>query len=173
MRARVLTAVVGVALLLSGGAHAQQVFKCTDRLGRVTYSNSACPTDSAKAHDITSAVQACVDEECERRQRRELDLARQRLQEDKQALAEMSSQRRKAEAEYLEKMARLEEIKARAAAARTIPDEPYYDRWGYYPWVVPGYPVVRPPARPPIAKPHHPARLDPMYTSPPVPLQAK
>jgi hypothetical protein len=164
MKARVLTAALAASLLLAGSAHAQLVFKCTDRQGRITYSDSPCPTNSAKARDITSAVQVCADEECDSRRQREVELARQRLHEDKLALAEMTAQRRKAEAEYQEHVTRLQEIKARQAAAeRTALNDPYYDRWGYgwgYGWVVPGYPVARTPLRPPRATPHHAAHRD-------------
>jgi hypothetical protein len=93
------------------------------------------------------------------------------VREDKLALAEMTAQRRKTEAEYQEHLTRLEEIKARQAAAeRTALNDPYYDRWGYgwgYGWVVPGYPVARPPLRAPVAKPHHPAHRDAIHRAHP------
>jgi hypothetical protein len=164
MGASVLTAAIAAALLLAGGAHAQQIFRCTDRQGRVTYSDSACPPGSARARDITSAVQVCADEQCESRRQQEVESAQQRLREDKVALAEMTAQRRKTEAEYQEHMARLQEIKARQAASeRMVSNDPYFDRWGYgwgYGWVVPAYPVMRSPLRQALGKPHHPSHRD-------------
>jgi hypothetical protein len=171
MQTRVLTAVLAALPLLAGGAHAQQVFKCTDRQGRITYSDSACSPHSAKARDITSAVQVCADERCESRRQRELEQARQRLHEDKLTLAEMTAQRRKADAEHEAHMMRLQEIRAQQAAAeRTAMNEPYSDRWGYgwgYGWVVPGYPVARHPLRPPLATPHQSAHRDMRHRSQP------
>lgn len=155
-------------LALVTSAHAQQVFKCVDRQGKVTYSDAACPKSSARATDITNAVHACADEECLTRQAREREQAQARLREDKLALSEMQAQRRKADAEYLEQMARLQESKARQAAAERPAPDPYYYGYGWgYAW---GPPIVRPPLRPPAARPqpHRHQRLDPMYTSPPV-----
>jgi pyruvate/2-oxoglutarate dehydrogenase complex dihydrolipoamide acyltransferase (E2) component len=165
----------GLCALLAASAQAQQIFKCTDRQGRTTYSDAPCPTGSAKAAEITSTVQSCADEACEGRRQRETELARQRLREDKQALSEMTAQRRRAEAERLEQLARLEEIKSRQAAAEraaAAANDLYGDRWGYG-WGLPypAYPIARPHRRPtPVFPPHRPA-LDPMYTSPPVSIR--
>jgi hypothetical protein len=172
----------GLCALLVASAQAQQVFKCTDREARITYSDAPCPTSSAKAAEITSTVQSCPDDACETQREREAELARQRLREDKQALSEMTAQRRKAEAEHLEQLARLEEIKSRRAAAEraaAAENELYGDRWGYG-WGLPypAYPITPVyPARPhrrgaPVLPPHRPA-LDPMYTSPPVSIRTK
>jgi len=170
MGTTVVTAAFATALLLASAANAEQVFKCTDRQGRITYTNSACPGNSAQAHDISNAVQVCADEECERRRQQDLELALQRLREDKMALAEMTAQRHKAEAEYRERMTRLQDLRAQQAASERIAiNEPYYEPWGYgwgYGWLAPGYPVTRPPQKHPGAKPQHPAHRAAPHRSP-------
>jgi hypothetical protein len=165
MTVRPLDPLVGAFLLaLAANAHAQQIFKCVDRQGKVTYADAPCPKSSARATDITSVVHACADEECETRRAREREHAQARLREDKVELAEMQAQRRKADAQFLEQMARLQESKARQAAVERPVADPYYYGWGYG-W---GQPIVRPPLRSSVARPHPQQRLDPMYTSPPV-----
>jgi hypothetical protein len=170
MTARPLALLAGaVALALCAGAHAQQIFKCIDRQGKVTYADAPCPKNSARATDITSVVHACADEECEARRAREREQAQARLSEDKLALSELQAQRRKADAEYLEQMTRLQESRARQAAAERPPYDPNYYGYGWgYGWGYPGRPVVRPPLRPPVGTPRPQQRPDPSYTSPPV-----
>jgi hypothetical protein len=180
MTIRPIDFLIGALLLtLGAGAHAQQIFKCTDRTGRTTYGDSPCPKGAARATDVTSAVQACTDRACEAQRERDRLRAQARLREDQKALAEATAQRRKADAEYLDQMARLQESQARQRAAERPSSDPDSDRWSYgygydygwnYGW---GRPVVRPPvSRPPVwrpgvtPRPH--TRLDPIYTSPPV-----
>jgi hypothetical protein len=173
MNTRLLYPVAGACLLaLATGAHAQQIFKCVDRKGKVTYADAPCPKNSARATDITNVVYACTDEECEARRAREREQAQARLREDKLALSEMQAQRRKADAEYLQHMARLQESKARQAATERPPADPYYG-WGYGWGYAPGRPIVRPPLRPPLAGPMPHQRVDPMYTSPPVAMNVR
>jgi hypothetical protein len=174
MPARPLDLLLGALLLaLAASAHAQQIFKCVDRQGKVTYADAPCPK-SSRATDITRAVHACADEECETRRAREREQAHARLREDKLALSEMQAQRRKADAEYLEQMARLQESKARQAAAERPPVDPYTGwGWGYGWGYAPGRPIVRPPLQPPGGRPQPHQRLDPMYTSPPVAMRTR
>lgn len=159
----------GAMLALAASAHAQQIFKCVDRQGKVTYADAPCPKSSARATDITSVVHACADEECETRRAREREQAQARLREDKLALSEMQTQRRKADAEYLEQMARLQESRARQAAAERPPYDPYAYGYGWGAgWRYPGRPIARPPLHRPLTRPLPEQRVEPMYTSPPV-----
>jgi hypothetical protein len=172
---------LAVAAGLLASSAAAEVYKCTDSRGRTSYSDSPCPAGSVTAVDVTTAVQACTTEACEAQRARDVADARRRLQEDKQALSEMSAQRRRAETEYLEQRAKLEQLKAQQAAAERYAraeTDPYAgDRWGYG-WGVPIYParpILRPPQPSPwpVPHPHAQPRLDPLYTSRPVPILVK
>jgi hypothetical protein len=158
---RVLLLILG----LTACSAQAEVFRCITPEGKTLYSDSPCPRGS-KAADISSTVGACADPECEAERERRTAAAQERLRQEKEALATMTAERRKAEADALAERVKLEELRrltaidARLAAEAEAAAQPGV-AYPYYPWY-PVAPCVGPCARPPI-KPfppdhHRPAR---------------
>jgi len=152
---RVLVLLIAIA---AGWAQAE-VFRCVTPEGRTLYSDSPCPQGSA-ATDISQRITECADAQCEAERERRAAAAAERLQRDKEALAGMTAERRRAEADALAERIKLAElhrltaIDARLAAETEAAAEPnlYFP---VYPWY-PATPCVGPCARPPIHKPRPP-----------------
>lgn len=167
---------VGVAacgLLLALPAGADKIYKYVDREGRVTYS-STLPSDPKQAGDVTE-----LDTPAPPRPE-DVEAAKKRAEEDAKLARELVQERRQAEAEY-------QRIRAAAAdralqeqlAATQYPSDTYYPASGYYPYLpLWGVPPVkpRPPFRdPPVfARPHGPNAPASLLTEPqPVPFRRR
>ena len=143
-----------VLLIATLPAAAQELFKCMDAAGAVTYQQTACPaTATEKKIDATPANPGFDPEARER-------LLRQGADAD-QRLKERAAQDK---AERLEREARDREQRAeeeRARKAREAAEPPTYLAPPYM-WLPPrpplGYPPSRPPGagRPPIPMPRAP-----------------
>jgi hypothetical protein len=143
------------ALLCSAlAAGAQELFKCTDAAGKVTYQQAACPgTATEKKIDATPANPAFDPEARER-------LLKQGAEAD-QRIKERAAQDN---AERLEREAREEKRLAREEQARKAQDAEQQASYLAPPYLwIPvrppiGYPVPRPPMapRPPNAMPRGP-----------------
>jgi hypothetical protein len=149
---------------ISAGCAQAEVFRCLTPEGRTLYSDAPCPRGSA-ATDISRHIGECVDEQCVAEREHRADAAAERLQRDREALAAMTAERRKAEADALAEriklaeLSRLTAINARLAAEAEAAAEPSI----FYP-VNPWFPVAPcagPCARPPIHKPRPPAHQRP------------
>src|SRR5262245_50628664 len=102
--------VLVLLLAISAGCAQAEVFRCVTPEGRTLYSDSPCPRGSAVT-DISEHIGQCADEQCQaERERRAADAA-VRLERDKQTLATMTAERRKAEADALAERIRLEELR--------------------------------------------------------------
>jgi hypothetical protein len=154
-------------LAVAAGSAEAQVFRCVTAEGRTLYSDSACPSGS-KGTDISTHVGECTDEQCRTERERRTLAAQEQLLRDREALATMTDQRRKAEADALEELRRLTAIDARLAAEAEAAAQPYTS-WPVYPWF-PAAPCVGPCARPPI-KPDPPRDHPVRPRQPPVSLR--
>lgn len=158
----------------AAGSTEAQVFRCVTPDGRTLYSDSACPSGS-KGADISTHVGECSDEPCRAERERRTLAAQEQLQRDREALATMTEQRRKAEADALAERIRLEELRRLTAIDQRLAAEAEAAAqpstfWPVYPWF-PATPCVGPCARPPI-KPHPPGHQRPVRPrEPPVSLR--
>jgi Domain of unknown function (DUF4124) len=138
---------------LAAGCAQAEVFRCLTPEGKTLYSDSPCPRGSAAA-EISRHVGECTDEQCQAERERQALAAQERLQRDKEALATMTAERRKAEADALAERIKLEELRRQAAIEERLAAEAEAaaQPGAYYP-VYPWYPVtpcIGPCARPPV-----------------------
>ena len=143
-----------------------EVFRCVTPEGRTLYSDSPCPRGSTTT-DISEHLGVCLDAQCEAERERRVAAAAERLQRDKEALAALTAQRRRAEADALAERIKLEELRrlsaidarlaAEAEAAAAADPNLYFP---VYPWY-PVAPCVGPCVRPPIHKPRPPVHQRP------------
>jgi len=148
---RNLPRVLSALLVMAFPAAAQELFKCTDAAGKVTYQQTACPTTASERKIDATPANPDYDPEARERLLRQGAEADQRIRE-----RAAQDQAERLEREAREKERRAEEEQARkaqeAAEQPTYLAPPY--RW--IPVRPPlGYPQPRPPAvpRPPIATP--------------------
>lgn len=146
---RVLLIILGLAACSAQA----EVFRCITPEGKALYSDTPCPRGS-KAADISTNVGACADAQCREELERRSAAAQERLRREKEVLATMTAERRKAEAEALAERIRLEELRRltaideRLAAEAEAAAQPgaFYPAYPWYPVA----PCVGPCARPPI-----------------------
>jgi hypothetical protein len=161
-------------LAAAAGSAEAQVFRCVTPDGRTLYSDSACPSGS-KGAEISTHIGECSDEQCRAERERRTLAAQEQLQRDREALATMTEQRRKAEADALAERIRLEELRRLTAIDQRLAAEAEAAAqpttfWPVSPWF-PATPCVGPCARPPI-KPHPPGHHRPVRPrEPPVSLR--
>ena len=92
-----------------------EIFKCVSHENDVSYSDSPCPKGVAQSVNISTEVGVCATAECEVQRAQQATAAQLRLREEKQALSEMTQQRRQAEAVYAAERNSLAEAQRQAA----------------------------------------------------------
>ena len=112
-----------------------EIFKCISHENDVSYSDSPCPKGVAQSVNISTEVGVCATAECEVQRTQQATAAQQRLREEKQALSEMTQQRRQAEAVYAAERNSLAEAQRQAAEQEKAyqSDPIYYPGYGGYP----------------------------------------
>jgi tRNA A37 threonylcarbamoyladenosine modification protein TsaB len=151
---RIPSCVLSALLVTALPAGAQELFKCTDAAGKVTYQQTACPTTGTERKIDATPANPDYDPEARERLLRQGAEADQRI---KERAAQDQAERLEREARDKEKRAEAE----RARKAQEAAEQPTYlvPPYMWNPVRPPlGYPQPRPPAvpRPPIATPRGP-----------------
>ena len=103
------TLLAAALLAFSAGAHSQKLFKCVDAKGKVTYQETACPTDKDQKKVDTSHAgktdwERAADEKVKRMNEGAQAEAEYREKRYRQERAEWEERRRKEEKEYLKQL---------------------------------------------------------------------
>jgi len=109
-----------------------EIFKCVSHENDISYSDSPCPKGVAQSVNISAEVGVCATAECEAQRAQQATAAQLRLREEKQALSEMTQQRRQAEAAYAAERNALVEAQRQAAEYEKAADQTYFPAYPGY-----------------------------------------